>query len=436
MPRNLALVNSSVFARIRPFDLDGKSGHTEGQASGKSGLAKAINAWDAASITIKDDDRREEKAFRVTAVVPPESNQAETFDVLLVASGLLAAFHGDENVLFFAYGQTGTGKTHTMLGPSESIGVKAPVDGWGVFPRLVHTTLQFVESCRKSGNAACLTASAVEFYCGHAFDLLTKPKGEVMVDKECQIYGQTSLPITSTEQLGEFIASAYENRYTNANKMNDASSRGHTALVLTLHQMRGGQYSCTTFSLIDMAGSERASKTGADLNTTTGPNAKKEVASMFENGTPEKISVGAQGYMINTEHSGIMTEIERATEAYVQGKIYRASGKPIPMSQATIYFQGCCDGRARLSMGYAAKLMKLKAPVRKVPRMEMEKARKTAQQALAEAEKNLAKITTEQYKKMFAGYKTTYEYHVLGVELEIAGAKAKFAILESLSGPE
>lgn len=403
-------------------------------------------------MTIKDDDRRKNQVVNITAVVPPEATQAETFDTLLVASDLLTAFHTDENVLFFAYGQTGTGKTHTMLGPSDSIGAASRVDGWGLFPRLVDATLQVMENWRAQGITACLQVSAVEFYCGRAFDLLTKPKNEVCVDTECRIYGQTNVPLTSTEQLGEVITSAYSNRYTNATKMNEASSRGHTALVLTLHRLLEGKYSCTTFSLIDMAGSERASKTGADLGTTTGPNAKKEVASMFEKGTPEKVSIGAQGFMINQEHSNIMTEIERASSAYTSGQIYRPSGKPIPVSQASVYFQGCCDGRARLgaiitlslsaqhgfetwfSMNYAAKLMKLKAPVRKVTSVDMSKAQQQARDALVEAEKNYAKVTAEEYKKMWPACKAMYDSYVMEIQLSITSSQEKLALLESLCG--
>ena len=41
---------------------------------------------------------------------------------------------------------------------------------------------------------------------------------------------------------------------------------------------------------------------------------------MFKNGTPEKLSVAAQGFMINTEHSYIKTEVLRAVEAHGMGR--------------------------------------------------------------------------------------------------------------------
>lgn len=42
-------------------------------------------------------------------------------------------------VLFFTYGQTGTGKSHTMLGADESFH-----DGWGIFPLLVRSQFTHV----------------------------------------------------------------------------------------------------------------------------------------------------------------------------------------------------------------------------------------------------------------------------------------------------
>ena len=212
---------------------------------------------------ILDEDRRGVIPFDFTALIPPEGTQADAFEAMLVRSRLMEAFHSDQNVLFFAYGQTGSGKTHTMLGERGSISSDVPVDGWGMFPRLVHATLQSMEAWRAAGVACELTASAVELYCGAAFDLLARPKAVVMVDKFAKFYGQRALRITSAAQVADFITGAYTNRCTNQTKMNDSSSRGHTVLVLTLHQLtQDMQYSSTTFSLVDMAGSERVAHTG------------------------------------------------------------------------------------------------------------------------------------------------------------------------------
>eukprot|EP00971_Amphidinium_carterae_P081512 1612540-Amphidinium_carterae.1 len=80
---------------------------------------------------------------------------------------------GGHNVLFFAYGQTGTGKTHTMFGPEESLKHAALHRSWGVFPRAVDNILSIMDSRAASGELEyMLLGSAVEFYLGECYDLL------------------------------------------------------------------------------------------------------------------------------------------------------------------------------------------------------------------------------------------------------------------------
>ena len=174
--------------------------------------------------------------------------------------------------------------------------------------------------------------------------------------------------------------------------MNDASSRSHCALILSLYKLDpSDKYIKTTFSMIDLAGSERNSKTGAervDGNAgTSGPHPRRgsapymcaalllsarvlaprgcmpltdrrpssrcatafgEAVNCFKNGTPEKLSVGAQGWMINYELSFVQTEILKAGECHRKGMPYKAQKA---MSTAgSIYMTACCDGRARLGM--------------------------------------------------------------------------------------
>ena len=81
----------------------------------------------------------------------PPADQEATFNSSIVDSGLLQGFHEDTNVLFFAYGQTGSGKTHTMLGVTDSLKAPKPNDGWGLFPRVVYTTLEKSE-CQRTPN--------------------------------------------------------------------------------------------------------------------------------------------------------------------------------------------------------------------------------------------------------------------------------------------
>eukprot|EP00929_Paragymnodinium_shiwhaense_P104734 TRINITY_DN69418_c0_g1_i1.p1 TRINITY_DN69418_c0_g1~~TRINITY_DN69418_c0_g1_i1.p1 ORF type:complete len:156 (+),score=13.85 TRINITY_DN69418_c0_g1_i1:73-540(+) len=125
---------SSVFVRIRPLSKDGDGGHTDGEA-----VSKKLAGWGDRTVTIQEDDLRQTRQFEFTKVVGPSVEQEEAFNVMLPE--LVQGFHGDTNVMFFAYGQTGSGKTHTMLGETDSLSSPVPVPGWGIFPRVVHSTL-------------------------------------------------------------------------------------------------------------------------------------------------------------------------------------------------------------------------------------------------------------------------------------------------------
>lgn len=68
------------------------------------------------------------------------ATQEEVFDDVVrpIVDEVLEGF----NCTVFAYGQTGTGKTHTMTGSLEDM------EGMGIIPRAVHSIFQYLESRR------------------------------------------------------------------------------------------------------------------------------------------------------------------------------------------------------------------------------------------------------------------------------------------------
>ena len=79
------LTPAEVFARIRPVDASGKSGHTaHGDAANQT-----IDKFDAHSVTIKDTGKRSDEQFKLSKVILPDQDQAVTFDTSIVNSGLL-----------------------------------------------------------------------------------------------------------------------------------------------------------------------------------------------------------------------------------------------------------------------------------------------------------------------------------------------------------
>ena len=96
-----------------------------------------------------------------------QASQAEVYREL--AQPNVGRFiRGEANAVVFAYGQTGTGKTHTILGPERSWGCSGHPDA-GVFPRAVGAVF---EHFRGREADFVLHASAIEFYIATAHDLL------------------------------------------------------------------------------------------------------------------------------------------------------------------------------------------------------------------------------------------------------------------------
>ena len=78
------------------------------------------------------------------------------------------------NGTMFAYGQTGCGKTHTMMGPTSSLEVNSPnADERGIIPRAVRHIFGFFDSADKSIKFL-VRCSYLEIYNEQILDLLSK----------------------------------------------------------------------------------------------------------------------------------------------------------------------------------------------------------------------------------------------------------------------
>lgn len=75
----------------------------------------------------------------------------------------------------------------------------------------------------------------------------------------------------SLKELTDIFAEGMKNRHVSKTKMNDESSRSHLVFSILLHveNMQSGKVSTGKLSIIDLAGSERLSKTGAAVGSST-----------------------------------------------------------------------------------------------------------------------------------------------------------------------
>jgi len=167
--------SASMFVRIRPLaEEGGHAARKEGEDVRKSDL-KRLKTYGGSSVTVSDLKTGKDHEYDyMNQVILPEDSQEDTFNKMGVHD-LLEQFLAGYNVTFIAYGQTGTGKTHTMFGSrldkvAKHQGETFP-DDWGIFPRAVITAM---DKMKEKGGKFVFSANVIEIYFFQMFDLLNE----------------------------------------------------------------------------------------------------------------------------------------------------------------------------------------------------------------------------------------------------------------------
>ncbi|KAF7209625.1 transcript variant X8 [Nothobranchius furzeri] len=180
---------------------------------------------------------------------------------------LAHAFEG-YNVCIFAYGQTGAGKSYTMMGKQEE-------GQEGIIPMLCEDLFEKInEDNNKEELSYSVEVSYMEIYCERVRDLLNpKNKGNLRV-REHPLLGPyvedlSKLAVTSYTDIADLMDAGNKARTVAATNMNETSSRSHAVFTIVFTQRKhDNETDLTTekvskISLVDLAGSERADSTGA-----------------------------------------------------------------------------------------------------------------------------------------------------------------------------
>ncbi|XP_071566032.1 kinesin-like protein unc-104 isoform X10 [Temnothorax nylanderi] len=176
------------------------------------------------------------------------------------------AFEG-YNVCIFAYGQTGAGKSYTMMGKQEE-------GQEGIIPQICKDLFSKISYTSNERLKYSVEVSYMEIYCERVRDLLNpKNRGNLRV-REHPLYGPyvedlSKLAVLSYEDIHDLIDEGNKARTVAATNMNETSSRSHAVFTIFFTQQQ--QDSATglmtekvsKISLVDLAGSERADSTGA-----------------------------------------------------------------------------------------------------------------------------------------------------------------------------
>ena len=198
-----------------------------------------------------------------------------------VAEPLVGMIMDGFNCCVFAYGQTGAGKTKTMMG---DIARNPNPAEFGMIPRICYGLFDTLEkksnNNTNSGGVEMETVhySHIEIYNENVRDLLAGSKSAFLKVREHPkkgvfIANLTTVHVKSFEEVMSFIDIGERNRTVAATNVNLHSSRSHAIVTLTVQQRvrnsskhglptSGLQEKVARLHMVDLAGSERAASSG------------------------------------------------------------------------------------------------------------------------------------------------------------------------------
>ncbi|KAM4741502.1 kinesin heavy chain isoform 2-T2 [Anableps anableps] len=201
------------------------------------------------------------KSYVFDQVFPTNTTQEQVYNAC--AKQIVRDVLGGYNGTIFAYGQTSSGKTHTMEGKLHD------PQAMGIIPRIAQDIFEHIFAMDENLEFH-IKVSYFEIYMEKIRDLLdvTKTNLSVHEDKYRVPYvkGCTERFVTSPEEVMDVIDEGKANRHVAVTNMNEHSSRSHSIFLINIKQenVETEQKLCGKLYLVDLAGSEKVSKTGAE----------------------------------------------------------------------------------------------------------------------------------------------------------------------------
>lgn len=180
-------------------------------------------------------------------VFPPNATQQNVYD--RTTKPLLPDLLKGYNITLFTYGQTSSGKTHTLY--SQQGG-------------LIQQTCEDIFKLIPAGTRVAL--SCLEIYMETIYDLLEDGKMDTqkvireLPDKTVYIENKKEVFVNDMKDLNKWIQYANINKTIAQTLMNDRSSRAHCLFQLQIDQPNGTH---SILAIVDLAGSEKVKKSGA-----------------------------------------------------------------------------------------------------------------------------------------------------------------------------
>ncbi|KYN29939.1 PREDICTED: kinesin-related protein 4-like [Trachymyrmex cornetzi] len=205
--------------------------------------------------------KRSDGGFEFDHIFDTNANNNDVFNVVRpIVDAAVNGFNGT----VFAYGQTSSGKTYTMMGTLEEPGI-VPLAVEHIFDAITNIP----------GREFLLRVSYLEIYNEKVNDLLNKNQDKnttdlkVHEDVNGQVFVECKEEVTnSPENVLAIMNKGNKSRRIGETNMNERSSRSHTIFRITIESREAGAGSdsaiqVSQLNMVDLAGSERARQTGA-----------------------------------------------------------------------------------------------------------------------------------------------------------------------------
>lgn len=201
------------------------------------------------------------KSYMYDHVFPSNSTQEQVYNACAknIVKDVLDGYNGT----IFAYGQTASGKTHTMEGTLHDS------DCMGIIPRIAQDIFNYIYSMDENLEFH-IKVSYFEIYLDKIRDLLDVSKTNLSVHEDKNrvpyVKGCTERFVCSPEEVMDTIDEGKSNRHVAVTNMNEHSSRSHSIFQINVKQENTAteQKLSGKLYLVDLAGSEKVSKTGAE----------------------------------------------------------------------------------------------------------------------------------------------------------------------------
>lgn len=215
-----------------------------------------------------------DKKFNYDEVLDMNTSQEEMYEK--VAARTIEDFTNGYHGTLFAYGNSGSGKTFSIVGPDEIVEFlckdfsTVPEDiqnMYGVIPRATIAIFNAINGYTSSGATCSLSATYIEIY-NETITCLLNGKENLKIHEIPKvgfaISGKEERPCMCPEDIFKVLYIGTKNKTVGGTLQNARSSRSHTLLSLNLCiKTIDGSERNSKLNIVDLAGSEKLKNTGA-----------------------------------------------------------------------------------------------------------------------------------------------------------------------------